>query len=329
MLGTQWFLMKIDGKTDENCRKIDLIRGFFSVDLQTLLEFLSLQWFFNLQGIVGSLNLGMFSSWFMEVETFGWIAFRISLNSDRLLKESPKSQSLLDHPFSSLRAKDETLFQSSAPSTPQKIHGVKIALIGSHLHCPHSKTQHLFAAPFVAADPSLEYPRPVLIAVDASEDPRLGFALIGSHLHCPHSKTQQLIQLLSPPTHHPNIQMSDAMHDDIDDGLRFQNSNCFCGMRAIVRISDKRNENRYRLFQCCPKDACRFFQWCIPLKTPLSYAEDFQQLQEELCVLREELRVVHDKVHLLEQTKKMVKIIFIGWCLLCTTLALLLIVIMT
>ncbi|KAL0002965.1 hypothetical protein SO802_016746 [Lithocarpus litseifolius] len=123
--------------------------------------------------------------------------------------------------------------------------------------------------------------------------------------------------------------MSDAMHDDINDGLRFRNSNCFCGMRAIVRISDKRNENRYRLFLCCPKDACRFFQWCIPLKTSLSYAEDFQQLQEELCVLREELRVVHDKVHLLEQTKKMVKIIFIGWCLLCTTLALLLTVIMT
>ncbi|KAL0010361.1 hypothetical protein SO802_005469 [Lithocarpus litseifolius] len=231
------------------------------------------------------------------------------------------------HPFSSLRAKAETHVQSSAPSTPQKIHGVKIALIGSPLHCPQSKTHHLFAAPFVAADPSLEYPRPVLIAVDAAEDPRLGFALIGPHLHCPHSKTQQLIQLLSPPTHHPNIQMSDAMHDDIDDGLRFRNSNCFCGMRAIVRISDKRNENRYRLFQCCPKDACRFFQWCIPLKTPLSYAEDVQQLQEELCVLREELRVVHDKVHLLEQPKKLVKFIFIAWCLLCTTLALLLIVI--
>ncbi|KAL0006927.1 hypothetical protein SO802_008429 [Lithocarpus litseifolius] len=132
-----------------------------------------------------------------------------------------------------------------------------------------------------------------------------------------------------PSPEYPDVHamMSDAMHDDIDDGLRFRNSNCFCGMRAIVRISDKRNENRYRLFQCCPKDACQFFQWCIPLKTPLSYAEDFQQLQEELCVLREELRVVNDKVHLLEQTKKMVKLKFIGWCLLCTTLALLLIVI--
>ena len=98
--------------------------------------------------------------------------------------------------------------------------------------------------------------------------------------------------------------MSDAMHEDIDDGLRFRNSNYFCGLRASVRISDKRNKNRYRLFQCCPKDACGFFQWCIPLKTPLSYAEDFQLLQEELCVLREELRVMHDKVHPLDQTKK-------------------------
>ena len=118
--------------------------------------------------------------------------------------------------------------------------------------------------------------------------------------------------------------MSDAMHEDIDDGLQFRNSNCFYGLRASVRISDKQNENQYRLFQCWPKDACGFFQWCIPLKTPLSYAEDFQQLQEELCVLRKELRVMHDKVHPLDQTKKMVKIMFIGWCLSCIALALLL-----
>ncbi|KAK9997304.1 hypothetical protein SO802_021990 [Lithocarpus litseifolius] len=122
--------------------------------------------------------------------------------------------------------------------------------------------------------------------------------------------------------------MSDAIREEIDDGLRFQNSNCFCGLRASVKISDKRNENRYRLFQCCPKDACRFFQWCIPLKMPTSYAEEFQQLQEELCVLREELRLMHDKVHPIVETKKMVKIMFIGWCLLCTALALLLTVTM-
>ncbi|KAL0014929.1 hypothetical protein SO802_001998 [Lithocarpus litseifolius] len=65
--------------------------------------------------------------------------------------------------------------------------------------------------------------------------------------------------------------MSDAMREDIDDGLRFQNFNCFCGLRASMRILDKRNENRYWLFQCCPKDSCGLFQWCIPLKTPLSY----------------------------------------------------------
>ncbi|KAL0012688.1 hypothetical protein SO802_007796 [Lithocarpus litseifolius] len=98
--------------------------------------------------------------------------------------------------------------------------------------------------------------------------------------------------------------MSDAIREDIDDGLRFQNSNCLCGLRTSMRISNKRNENRYRLFQCCPKDACRFFQWCIPLKMSLSYAEEFQQLQEELCVLREELRVMHDKVHPVVETKK-------------------------
>nr|POF12097.1 hypothetical protein CFP56_08861 [Quercus suber] len=54
----------------------------------------------------------------------------------------------------------------------------------------------------------------------------------------------------------PSLQDPDAMHDDIDEGLRFRNYNCFCGMRASMRISDKRNENRYRLLQCCPKDTC-------------------------------------------------------------------------
>ena len=120
------------------------------------------------------------------------------------------------------------------------------------------------------------------------------------------------------------LQMADTMHDDLDDGLRFRNCNCFCGLKASVKISDKRNENRYRLFQCCPKDTCRFFQWCIPLKTPVSYADDFQQLQEELCVLREELRVIHDKVHPSDQPKKMVKLRFIAWFLFFTVLAVLL-----
>ena len=53
-----------------------------------------------------------------------------------------------------------------------------------------------------------------------------------------------------------------------------------------------------------PKGCMWVFQWCIPLKTPLSYAEDLQLQQDELCVLREELRVMHDKVHPLDQTKK-------------------------
>ena len=79
-----------------------------------------------------------------------------------------------------------------------------------------------------------------------------------------------------------------------------------------MMISDKRNENRYKPFQCCPKDECGFFQWYILLKTPLSYVEDFQQLQVELCVLREELRVLHDKVQPIVETKRMVKIMFIG-----------------
>ena len=55
-----------------------------------------------------------------------------------------------------------------------------------------------------------------------------------------------------------------------------------------MRILDKRNENRYRLYQCCLRDQCGFFEWCIPLNVSLSYAEDFQQLQIKLCVLQEE-----------------------------------------
>ena len=46
------------------------------------------------------------------------------------------------------------------------------------------------------------------------------------------------------------------------------------------------------------------FSMVYSLEDAMSYAEDFQQLQEELCVLREELRVMHDKVHPLDQTKK-------------------------
>jgi len=72
-------------------------------------------------------------------------------------------------------------------------------------------------------------------------------------------------------------------------------------------------------------DQCGFFEWCIPLKTPLSCAEDFQQLQIEFCVLREELKAVHDKVQPIVETKRIMKIMFIGWSLLCTIVALLLI----
>ena len=91
-----------------------------------------------------------------------------------------------------------------------------------------------------------------------------------------------------------------------------------------MRILDKRNENQYSLYQCCPRDQCGFFEWCIPLNVPLSYAEDFQQLQIELCVLREELKAVHETVQPIVEIKRMVKITLVGWCLLCAIVALLL-----
>ena len=118
--------------------------------------------------------------------------------------------------------------------------------------------------------------------------------------------------------------MSEAMHNNIDNGLQFRNVNCFSDSRATMRILDKRNENRYRLYQCCPRDQCGFFEWCIPLNVPLSYTEDFQQLQIELCVLREELKVVHETVQPIVEIKRMVKITFVGWWLLCAVVALLL-----
>ena len=71
---------------------------------------------------------------------------------------------------------------------------------------------------------------------------------------------------------------------------------------------------------------CRFFEWCIPLDMPLSYAKDFQQLQIELCVLQEELKAMHELVQPIVETKRMEKIMFIGWCLLCVAIALLLII---
>ena len=125
-------------------------------------------------------------------------------------------------------------------------------------------------------------------------------------------------------THWFLLQMLEAMRNDIDNGLRFQNVNCLCCLRVSVRISDKRNENWYRLYQCCPRDQCGFFEWYIPLNMPLSYEEDFQQLQIELCVFQEELKAVHEMVQPIVKTKRMVKFMFVKWCLLCVAVALLL-----
>ena len=100
--------------------------------------------------------------------------------------------------------------------------------------------------------------------------------------------------------------------------------NCLYGLRTSVRNSDKRNENRYRLYQYCPRDQCGFFEWYIPLNMPLSYEEDFQQLQIELCVFQEELKAVHEMVQPIVKTKRMVKFMFVKWCLLCVAVALLL-----
>lgn len=54
-----------------------------------------------------------------------------------------------------------------------------------------------------------------------------------------------------------------------------------------------------------------------------SYTEDFQQLQIELCVLREEIKAMHDQVQLIADTKRMVKIMFVGWCILIANVVLL------
>ena len=54
------------------------------------------------------------------------------------------------------------------------------------------------------------------------------------------------------------LQVLEIMCNDIDDRLRFWNANCSCGLRASVRISDKQNENWYRLFQCCLRHQCGF-----------------------------------------------------------------------
>jgi len=81
--------------------------------------------------------------------------------------------------------------------------------------------------------------------------------------------------------------MSDAMHEDIDDGLRFQNSNCLCGLRVSMRISDKRNENRYRLFQSCPKDECGFFLMVYSLEDVIVICEGFPTTTRKVvCIVR-------------------------------------------
>ena len=42
----------------------------------------------------------------------------------------------------------------------------------------------------------------------------------------------------------------------------------------------------------------------MALKVSFPYTDDFQQLQIELCVLREEMKVMHDKVQRIVKTKK-------------------------
>ena len=58
------------------------------------------------------------------------------------------------------------------------------------------------------------------------------------------------------------------------------------------------------LYYCCPRDVYGYFEWCMALKVSFPYTDDFQQLQIELCVLREEMKVMHDKVQRIVKTKK-------------------------
>ena len=107
--------------------------------------------------------------------------------------------------------------------------------------------------------------------------------------------------------------------NDIDNGLRFRNVNCSCEKRVNVRISESKNENKYKLYYCCLMDVCCYFESCMALKVLLLYVEDIQQLQIELCVLKEELKAMHDKVQPIVETNIMVKIMFVGWCILIMT----------
>lgn len=45
-----------------------------------------------------------------------------------------------------------------------------------------------------------------------------------------------------------------------------------------------------------------YFEWCMALKVLLLYVEDIQQLQIELCVWKEELKAMHDKVQSIVET---------------------------
>ena len=116
-----------------------------------------------------------------------------------------------------------------------------------------------------------------------------------------------------------HLQMLASRTNDIDNGLRFRNVNCSCEKRVNVRISESKNENKYKLYYCCLMDVCCYFEWCMALKVLLMYVEDIQQLQIELCVLKEELKAMHDKVQPIVETNIMVKIMFVGWCILIMT----------
>ena len=81
--------------------------------------------------------------------------------------------------------------------------------------------------------------------------------------------------------------MSDTMYENIDDGLRFQNCNCFSGLRASVRISNKRNENRYRLFQCCSKGRMTVFSMMYSLEDAIVICGGFPATtRRNMCIAR-------------------------------------------
>ena len=119
------------------------------------------------------------------------------------------------------------------------------------VHCSSLSTT------YIPSIPSLENQTPaLLISIDASEHPRLGFTFVGYHLHRQHSKIQLEIELLLPPTHHSKIQVQISLSSCLSMGFGAKSEQFLlhldvCFLFLFFFFLTNRENPFFLFFVCC------------------------------------------------------------------------------